>query len=90
MSLYSDFEILYEDRKNLIQETEEEIQKYCRDTVERFTSNYEVDSLVEKAIYKRLYGIKVMSNDLRPYQNYSVLVLRYRELKHGRRYVEKF
>jgi hypothetical protein len=41
-------------------------------------------------MYDRLYEIKKMSNDLRPYQMYSVLVLRYRKAVYPNRFVELF
>lgn len=92
MDMYQDLEIIYEDRNEIIPETEEEIESYCRTTVDRATKilGLEDNTQIAKAIYRRLYTIKDMSNLLRPYQMYSVLVLRYRDCVFPNRYVELF
>ena len=92
MKMYTDLEIIYEDRNELIMETEEEIQEYCRATTNRAVKilDKEGDQEIYDAIYDRLYSIKEMSNELRPYQMYSVLVLRYRKNVYPNRYVELF
>lgn len=92
MKMYTDLEIIYEDRNDLIMETEEEIKEYCRATTERAVKilNKEDDKEIYNVIYDRLYSIKEMSNKLRPYQMYSVLVLRYRKNIYPNRYVELF
>ena len=91
MKHYSELEIVYEDRNELVQETEDELAHYCSSTVTRAVKMLEIsDKDVEQAIYDRLYSIKKMSNDLRPYQRYSVLVLRYRANVYPNRYVELF
>ncbi|MCA9397864.1 class I SAM-dependent methyltransferase [candidate division WWE3 bacterium] len=91
MKHYRELEVVYEDRNELVQETEEELAHYCSSTVSRAVKMLDVtDKEVEQAMYDRLYSIKEMSNDLRPYQRYSVLVLRYRSDVFPNRYVELF
>lgn len=91
MSLYKDFELLHEDRKNLVPETDDELNMYCKSTIDRFAQRFpEATPEIQELAYKRLMEIKVMSNKLRPYQAYSVLVLRYRAKCYQRRFVELF
>lgn len=91
MKHYSELEVVYEDRNDLVQETEEELAHYCSSTIGRAVKMLNVSNLdVKQAMYNRLYSIKKMSNDLRPYQRYSVLVLRYRSDVYPNRYVELF
>ncbi len=91
MKSYNKLEIVFEERNNLVQETEEELNYYCKSTVDRACKILNVtDKKVYEVIYKRLYEVKKMSNDLRPYQMYDVLVLRYRESIYPNRFVELF
>ena len=91
MKLYRGFEILYEDRNDLIKETEEELEHYCSSTIERVCKEKNIlDEDVRDAMYNRLLEIKRMSNRLRDYQGYCVLVLRYRKDIYPKRYVELF
>jgi SAM-dependent methyltransferase len=91
MSIYKGLEILFEERNNIIKETEEELQHYCQSTINRVCLEKSIsDEKVKKAMFNRLYKIKEMSNKLRPYQEYSVLVLRYRKDVYPNRYVELF
>ncbi len=91
MKHYRDLEVIYEDRSELIQETEEELEHYCTSTIKRAEKMLGVtDSSVLDAMYARLFKIKKMSNDLRPYQRYCTLVLRYRSDIYPNRYVELF
>ncbi len=91
MKDYKGFEIIYENRDVLVRETEEELAHYCESTVDRAVAVLGIaDPGIKKCIYDRLYEIKKMSNDLRPYQRYSVLVLRYRSAVYPNRYVELF
>ena len=89
MSLYKKFEIIYEDRQNILEESEEELKHYCESTINRacLLRNIEDDDLRD-SMYQRLMEIKKMSNKLRKYQNYSVLVLRYRKDIYPNRYTE--
>lgn len=91
MSLYNKLEIIFEERNELVQETEEEIHYYCKSTIDRACDMLKMkDEKIYDAMYDRLYDIKKMTNDLRLYQMYSVLVLRYRKSVYPNRFVELF
>ena len=91
MNMYKDLEIIYESRKDIVKETNEEINYYVECTTLKACNELEItDKNVYSAIFKRLKLIKEMSNELRPYQAYSVLVLRYRKDIFPRRLVELF
>lgn len=91
MKLYKGLEILYEEKNDLIEETTEELEHYCKSTIERICKEKGIDDeKLFNAMYERLMEIKIMSNKLRPYQRYSVLVLRYRKNIYPNRYVELF
>ncbi|MEA3449393.1 MAG: class I SAM-dependent methyltransferase [Patescibacteria group bacterium] len=91
MKLYNKMEILFEEHNSLIQETDEEFHYYCKCTINRACEMLEIkDEDVYNAMYDRLFEIKKMSNDLRPYQMYSILVLRYRKSVYPNRFVELF
>lgn len=89
--LYRGFEIIFEEKNSIFQETEEELNYYCESTIKRACEIREIkDEQLYKALHGRLYEIKKMSNDLRPYQSYTVLVLRYRQSVYPNRFVELF
>lgn len=91
MRLYNKLEIIFEEKNELIQETEDELHYYCKSTIDRACDMLKIkDEKVYDAMYERLYEVKKMSNDLRPYQMYSVLVLRYRKAIYPNRFVELF
>ncbi len=91
MQPYRGLEIIYQDHQDLIPETEEELAHYCESTITRATKLRNItDNSVQQALYDRLLTIKRMSNDLRPYQRYTTLVLRYRSNVYPGRYVELF
>jgi len=91
MDIYNKFEILYEERCIMIQETEEEIRYYAKCTIDRTVKALNIiDSDIYDAMFTRLVEIKTMSNELRPYQKYVVLVLRYREKIYPNRFIELF
>lgn len=91
MSVYKGFEIMYEDRKDIIQESEAEMHWYTESTIKRACEMHNIqDEALRNALYERLYAIKKMANDLRPYQAYTTLVLRYRKSIYPNRYVELF
>lgn len=91
MSMYNKMEIIFEERNDIYQETEEEINYYCKCTTNRACDFLKVkDKEIHDIMYKRLYDIKKMTNKLRPYQNYVVLVLRYRKAIYPNRFVELF
>lgn len=91
MKIYQPLEILFEERNTLIPETESELAYYCESTVNRVCKFEGItDQKIRDIIYQRLYEIKAMSNTLRPYQGYSVLVLRYEKKVYPNRFVELF
>lgn len=91
MKLYNKLEILFEEHNSLIEETDDELHYYCKSTVDRACQMLDInDKDVYGAIYDRLFDVKKMSNDLRPYQRYVVLVLRYRKSVYPNRFVELF
>ena len=91
IKMYKGLEVIYEERNDLIEETNEELEHYCHSTIERVCKEKGVnDENLYLAMYKKLMEIKMMSNKLRPYQRYSVLVLRYRKNIYPNRYVELF
>lgn len=91
MQLYKGFEVRFEERLQPLQETEKELHHYCESTVDRATRLYQLeDEAIRSALYDRLYSIKKMSNDLRRYQGYNVLVLHYDSQHYPNRYVELF
>jgi len=91
MQLYNKLEVIYEDRNELIPETKEELEHYCKSTIDRACEIRNIDDQeVYRVMYKRLFDVKEMSNDLRPYQKYSILVLRFRKFVYPNRFVELF
>ncbi|WP_053181116.1 class I SAM-dependent methyltransferase [Pseudomonas kilonensis] len=91
MQLYKGFEVYFEERLRPLQETEKELHHYCESTVERASRSYNLeDESIKATMYDRLYSIKKMSNDLRQYQGYNVLVLHYDSQHYPNRYVELF
>jgi len=91
IKIYRGLEIIYEERNDILKETDEELKHYCHSTIKRACKIREIsDKKVYKFMYDRLLEVKKMSNELRPYQGYSVLVLRYRSKIYPNRYVELF
>lgn len=91
MKIYKGLEIIYEDRNIIIQETPEEIAHYCTSIVNRACNMLKInDKKIYRAMYYRLCEIKEVSNLLRPYQNYNVLVTRYRKSTYPNRFIELF
>lgn len=91
MKLYNKFEILYEDRNTLVQETEEELSYYCKSIIARACEIQTVDSQeISTAMYDKLLAIRKLINESRRYQEYCVLVLRYRKSVYPHRYVGLF
>ncbi|CCO44994.1 conserved hypothetical protein [Vibrio nigripulchritudo SOn1] len=91
MNIYEGLRVEYEDRLDIIQESESELEHYCRSTIDRFKNNSNSSNIeVEEACFDRLMSIRVMSNILREYQKYSVLVLGYESEEYPSRYVELF
>ncbi len=91
MKSYNKLEIVFEECNNLVQETQEELNYYCKSTINRACEMLDItDEKIYKTMFERLYNIKKMSNDLRPYQMYNTLVLRYRKTIYPNRFVELF
>lgn len=91
MASYTRFEIIYESRKDLAIESDEQVRNYCQSTIERAARFHQTDDRDWKnEMFERLFEIRQTSNALRPYQGYSVLVLRYRASTYPNRYVELF
>ncbi|WP_350307480.1 class I SAM-dependent methyltransferase [Photorhabdus viridis] len=91
MALYNNFNIHYEDRIIPEMETESELTHYCESTIIRACKIYNItDEEYYSVMYNRLYKIKEMSNKLRPYQGYSVIVFSYDKKIYPNRYVELF
>lgn len=91
MKIYEGLEVIYEDRNNLIPETDEELKHYCKSTIDRAKKRLNIkNDEIYKTMFDRLFAIKEMSNLLRPYQNYNVLVLRYKKDTYPDRYIELF
>lgn len=91
MKTYKNFEIIYENKKIPIKETEEEIEFYTKCTIDRAMHDLKITSSdTYNLLFQRLKKVKEMSNKLREYQEYSVLVLRYRKNIYPNRFVELF
>jgi SAM-dependent methyltransferase len=91
MASYMGFEVIYESRKDLALESEAQIRIYCESTIERAAQFHNIDDPHWKnETFERLFEVRQTSNALRPYQGYSVLVLRYRASTYPYRYVELF
>ena len=88
---YENFEVLYENRKEIIPETEEQMEKYSRDTINTACKFHNItDEEIIEYMYQRMYEIKDICNELHKYFGYSVIVLRYRKNIYPNRYVELF
>lgn len=91
MKIYEGLNIFYEDKNVIELETEDELKHYTDSTINRACKELDiVDEDVRKIMYDRLYAIKDMSNRLRPYQNYNVLVMQYDKEIYPNRFVELF
>lgn len=91
MALFNKLEVVYEDRNGLLPETKEEIQYYCTSVIDRAYSMHQMDDhRLYQAMFRRLFDIRALINASRPYQEYAVLVLRYRKSVYPRRYVPLF
>jgi len=90
MKRYRGLEILYQDRNIPVKESREEINHYSKSITKRVIDEKNLSTEIGNVIYNRLKEIKEMSNKLREYQGYTVLVLRKRDAIYPHRYVEKF
>lgn len=91
LEFYKDFEILYASRKDIIIETEEQMQKYVSDTIERCCATKNIiDREIKQLLYERLYEIKTVCNRIHNYHAFAVMVLRYEKIVYPNRFVELF
>lgn len=91
MKMYNKFEIVYEERNDLIQETEEEMNYYCKSVINRACDIHSiVDMKIRKEMQDRLLAIRRLINSTRPFQKYIVLVLRYRKSIYPNRFTALF
>ena len=91
MKIYKGLEIIYQEKNNLTLETEEELEHYCKSTINRACEEKNISDIeIYNLMYNRLYDIKKTTNELRKYQSYVILVLRYRKEIYPNRYVELF
>ena len=91
IKLYENYEVLYENRKDIIPETCEQMKKYSRDTINMACKlNGITDNEIRDYMYKRMYEIKDVCNELHKYFGYSIIVLRYRKNIYPNRFIELF
>jgi SAM-dependent methyltransferase len=90
MKIYKGLDIMYEDKNELVLETDYEIEHYCHSTTKKLCEKNSFDKEQYDAIFFRLKEIKEMSNELRKYQMYNVLVTRYQKQFYPNRFVELF
>lgn len=90
-NIYADFEVAYEKRCHIVLETKEQMEKYTQDSIKRACELRGItDPDVIDYMYKRLYEIKYISNELHQYQAYSVMVLRYLKGVYPNKFLELF
>ncbi len=90
-NVYENFEIVYESRKRIELETQEQMKKYTEDTIQRCCNIKNITSEeIYQVLFNRLYEIKSISNELHKYQAYSVMVLRYLKEIYPNRFMELF
>lgn len=91
VGIYEGLRVEYEDRLDICMETEAELVHYCNSTIDRLKAEQpSFSEEVFEACYDRLMSVRTMSNLLREYQEYSVMVLGYYEDEYPARYVELF
>lgn len=91
MQLYNKLEIVFEERNALTQETDEELAYYCESVIKRACRIHSIrDDGVYQAMHDRLLSIRKLINEGRPYQEYCVLVLRYRSSVYPDRFTALF
>lgn len=91
MVLYNKLEIVFEERNSLVQETEDEIKHYTQSIISRVCETRSInDPAIKQAMEQKLIKIRRLINSTRPYQEYAVLVLRYRKSVYPNRYTALF
>ena len=91
MEPYENFEIVYQDRKTIMPESEMQMKKYCDDIINKACAIHEIDDKeIRQYMYERLYEIKDVCNEIHKRHAYDVIVLRYRKSVYPNRFVELF
>lgn len=91
MKMFNKFEIVFEERNSLTQETDEEIKYYVQSVISRACKINSINDLqIQKAMERRLFKIRKLINITRKYQEYVILVLRYRKSVYPNRYTALF
>ncbi len=91
MKIYESLEVVYEDRNIPLKETDDEINFYTKSTIDRVCKLMKIkDETIYQTMFNRLKKIKEMSNALREYQGYNVVVLRRRKETFPNRFTELF
>jgi len=91
MKLYNKLEIVFEERNKLVQETDEELAYYCKSVIDRACQIHKINNKeVYEVMYNKLFSIRKLINEGRPYQEYCVLVLRYRKSVYPSRFTPLF
>lgn len=91
MKLFNKLEIIFEERNELVQETDEELAYYCKSVIDRACKIHKISNKkIYEAMYKKLFAIRKLINKGRSYQKYCVLVLRYRKSVYPNRFVALF
>ncbi len=80
IDMYNKLEIVYEERNLLQQETDKEIDYYCKSVISRACDIHKIkDKSVYDVMYHKLYNFRKLINATRDFQEYNILVLRYRK-----------
>jgi SAM-dependent methyltransferase len=91
LDLFRGLDVLYQEDHMLHPETGHQISHYCCSTIDRACQQAGIrDPGVRLAMIGRLRQVKEASNRLRPFQHYTVLVLRLDAAAYPHRYVELF
>lgn len=89
--VYEGFSLIHESRKNIIPSSPDEIRHYCSSTIDRFSEeNPEISGECIEVAYNRMLEIRNITNELRKYQSYSVMVFELDKNTYPRRFVEVF
>lgn len=91
MNMYNKLEIIFEEKNSLIPETKEEIEYYAKSIISRACKiNSISDPDIQHAMEKRLIKLRELINLTRLYQEYIILVLRYKKSVYPNRYAALF
>ncbi|MCB9820197.1 class I SAM-dependent methyltransferase [Candidatus Nomurabacteria bacterium] len=91
MQPYRNLTLIYESRNTPVPETTEDLDYYCNSTIEKFSQQHPtITDDVLLTMRTRLMEIKQMSNKLREYQKYNILVHKKDSRYYPHRYTELF